>query len=559
MRGRFAARMLAAVLVLATAGRAATTPPYDLARQRTPGEETVYYHHNQTEIVVTAAERRRHVVLVQKILRRELVLEKLPEAKGTRVAVFTSGAEELVKQEENGKDLLAAVPEERRQRPILPVLLIQERHPKGIPQAPPTDVTDPMAALSALHVHLGVLPEESVKPGDTWSKTHDLGAAAVTVTTTFVETTTVDEVACAVLESKVDMTFKTGTPVSVSVPKATLRAVEAIDGSGLREARLEIVLEEKGESVTRRTTRLLETKLVGTSRLSDESFEDARKQLAAIQQVWELAEQEKLQEALGVLRTLLRDRPKSPWTPAIQALYSSLNQRRLMTQPTSPMELRQLLKQLQVQQDRTAVLGTPQELAGLRARIRQVVEANFETLLRESRDPDPIVRDLAAFGLSFADRPEAWNRLVELAKDGSGRVRGTALVGLSFHGKPIDPNLLVERLKDSDPRTRGGAAMVAASALGDDPDTARRILPLLLDNLTNENMWARKNTAVAVGRLAPVGSRDAARALVEACKTEKVDGLKAVYLEVLEKITGIEGDSVEPFEEWLKKPVEPMG
>lgn len=552
-------RMSVAVLAAAMAGSAAHAQPHELVREYPPGVESVFYHRNRTEAVVTAGEQRHRIVSVETLLRRDLVLTHGPEDAEAGVAVFTRGTQQLVEREDNGQDLLEGVPEEQLKRPLMPALMLQRRDPRGRPDDPPTELAKPEAALEALHVYLGVLPEDPVKPGDTWKRSHDLGVALLTIRTTFVETQEVEKIPCAVLESEAELEFRGEKPVPLSIEKASLRSIEAIDGSGLRQANLETVVVEKREQFTQRVTRSMEIKRVETNRLADEALQKAREEFSTVVRVWELARETKLEEALQVLADLLRDRPESRWKPGLQALYSSLNQQRLATQPVTPMELRRMLKELRRRHDVAGAGGNARQIAAIREHVGRIVQNNFETLLEEASDPDPIVRDLAAFGLAFSERPPASKRLLELADDPSGRVRGTALVSLALRGKQIEPNLLAERLADDDDRVRGAAAMLASNTLADEPETAQVILPLLLENLSNESRWTRRNAILAVARLAPKGSKEAAKALVETYQEEKTEPLKALCLKALSIVTGVEAGTVEPYEEWLKQPAKPAG
>jgi hypothetical protein len=186
--------------------------------------------------------------------------------------------------------------------------------------------------------------------------------------------------------------------------------------------------------------------------------------------------------------------------------------------------------------------------------LRQVATVNLTTLMADTTDPDPFVRDLATFGLAFVADPQATARLTELAAhDASPQVRGTAGIALAIQGKGVDLPTLASLLRDPNSRIQGAGALVAGRSIKREDPQATSVLPLLLLNLKSDNAWTRVNTAAAISVIAPGGSVAAADALIDVYKAEKEQRIAPVYLQSLKVVTGVDAKEIGPFEDWLRK------
>jgi len=164
---------------------------------------------------------------------------------------------------------------------------------------------------------------------------------------------------------------------------------------------------------------------------------------------------------------------------------------------------------------------------------------------------------LAAFGLTFTSDETARPHLVKLATDRSGSVRSGAAIGLAIQQKPIESDLLLRLLKDPEEQARGAAAILTYRTLKREDAGAAKVLPILIENLAMKNLWARAQTIGAIGLLAPAGSTQAVGAVLDAFKAETAEDLKPIYLNALEKITGVKGEDISVYEAWQAKEAAP--
>ena len=232
-------------------------------------------------------------------------------------------------------------------------------------------------------------------------------------------------------------------------------------------------------------------------------------------------------------------------------------QRRILTKPLPPNDLRVVLRDLRRAHDQANSQGNPAALAAVRNAAAQVAAANFQALLKDSLDEDPIVRELALFGLTFSADASARQRLVEMTKDNSQGVRAAAAIGLAIQQKPVESALLLRLLKDPEEQIRGAAALLAYRTLKREDAGAAKVLLFLIENLAMKNLWARAQTIGAIGLLAPAGSTQAVGALLDAFKAETAEDLKPVYLNALEQITGVKGTDISIYEAWQAKEAAP--
>jgi HEAT repeat protein len=229
-----------------------------------------------------------------------------------------------------------------------------------------------------------------------------------------------------------------------------------------------------------------------------------------------------------------------------------MSKERFMTQTLPPERFRLVLRDLQATHDRLSGGGRTDQTAQVEAALRQLVTVNLKTLLADSAEPDPIIRDMAAFGLAFAGTEQATVRLTTMAKDASAQVRGTALIGLAILGKPVDAKIISTNLADADARVAGAAALVAGVTLKRDDPQAAALTPYIIDVLKSPNAWSRVNAMAALGKIAPAGNVSTVRALIAAGKAEKEPRLQPAYLQIMKMITGVDGKDVGAYEDWLR-------
>jgi len=561
-------RAMAWGAVLAVGATAAQAQPYILRYEDQPGVKRVFEQTVRKVTTIRQEENSRRTVTEQTVTREELVLDRQPAAEGqpeptvARLAVLTtSKTERLVALEENGQDVLSRVPEDRRSRTFPPTLQIQTRGPRGTASAPPESVANPVEALAALFTACHQLPEQPISQGDEFSTELDLGVLRATIRTRFTAIETVNDKPCAVLERTATAAFQGEHADRLRVDEWRIRLAVAIDGGGTQTKSGTTVLHEKTNAADQQVEETFESRCVGSTRLDQAQLAKARADAERIQRAFDQAQADDLDAALQTLRAYAQENPDGPWTPAAGAMRAGLEQRRLLTKPLPAEELRVVLRDLRIAYDRANAQGNASLSVELQARASRVADNNLETLIAEAADADPIVRELAAFGLTFASDETARPHLVKLAKDRSGSVRGGAAIGLAIQGRPVEAALLTALLKDAEERTRGAAALLAYRTVTREHAQASAMVPLLLENLTMKEPWARAQTVGAVGALAPSGSTPVVAALVQACKKDTepppvgsgLRQLKPIYLNALRGITGLEGKEVGFYEAWLQK------
>lgn len=520
-----------------------------------PGERRVYERTLRTDTTVRSNKGTARTVMEMPGRREDLVVETKAQPPSMRIVTLdTPAAERLVALEENGQDRLATVPEAKRLRPVRPVLSAYWRNLGGRPTEQQPAPKVPMQAIARLQEEMRYLPEKPVTPGRTWSREVDLGVAKAVITTKFVERRAEGGVPAAVLESTATVTFTGKYAKRITIETATSRMALAAGGSGRLSQRGTMTINEKTEEAEQRVVRSWQERLTETSRLTSDALKKAKENLDQLEKAMAHIGKGELDTAIGLLNAFIKANPTNAWTPAIRDLSGDLAKRRLLTQAVPAPRLRLMLRDLQVARDEASARGgNPARLGQLDETLRRIMKVNMKVLLMDAANPDPIVRDLAAFGLAFADDPQARDRLEAMTNDASSQVRGTALIGMAIQGRAIEQKTVAELLKDSNARTRGAAALLAARTIKKDDPKVAELVPLMIENLDVKNVWARVNTILSIAALAPSGSVPAARALIDACKTEKEAPLKPVYFSALERITGVDAKELAPFEEWLAK------
>jgi hypothetical protein len=547
------------VLALGPGGGAVLAQPTDLSRRPEPGQESTHETKVETETLTESGSRKVRSVVEQITTRTELVVEVVADPPVARVAEFRTGVERQMALQDGDRDALAGVPAQNLERQLPPLLSVETRRPKGMTGQAPPKLDNPLAAINAVVAYVGSLPAQPVKPGDTWTETLDLGIAKATLSGRFRELKEVAGKRCAILDGAARVAFTGEHAANMTIETLTLSFAEALDGSGPVWSKLSFAVREQGEGGTRHTTRSAETKLVRLGRLAPDQLTKAQADVQTLGAALREAREGDLDKAIDALAAYARANPEGPWTPAVRNLHSALVGQRVLTKPTPGLQLRAVLRDLQVNHDRAVAAGNPREAARTAGVLRQVVKVNAQAVLADADDGDPVVRDLAAFALAFSDAAEGRAKLLGLAADQSPRIRGTAAMGLVVQGQPVRQDLLLRLLKDVEERTRGAAALLASRTLKREDAAAAAVAPLAIDNLLLENPWARLNNVVALRLLAPKGSRPAVRALVQAHKRERRDELKAAYVAAMKELTGLTADTIEPYEQWLAQPPAPKG
>ncbi|KPK48924.1 MAG: hypothetical protein AMK72_05720 [Planctomycetes bacterium SM23_25] len=544
-----------AALVLLAAAPPALGQAIALQYRVSPGQRRVYERVLRTDTTVRFEKGSTRNVLEMPGRREDLVVETKAEPSSIRMVTLDAPAgERLVGLEENGQDRLAAVPEARRLRPVRPVLSAYWRDLSGRPVEGLPVPEVPAQAIARLQEEMRYLPEGPMAPGQTSSREVDLGVAKAVITTKFVEQRGEGAVAAAILESSAAVTFAGELAKRIQIERLVSRLAFAADGSGHLWQSGSLTLTETTEKAQQRVVRSWEERLAETSTLSPEALAKAKGDLDQLEKAMAHIGKGELDTAAELLDAFLKANPTNAWTPAIRDLQGDLAQRRLLTQAVAAPRLRLMLRDLQNARDQASAGGRdPAALADVDETLRRVATVNVKTLLMDAADPDPIVRDLAAFGLAFVDDPQARDRLEAMTQDASGQVRGTALIGMAIQGRAIEHQTMKKLLRDSAPRTRGAAALLVTRTVTKDDPKAAELVVLLIENLGVTHPWARVNAISAIVRLAPSGSVPAARALIDACKAEKEAPLKLVYLDALKRITGVDGTELAPFEAWLAK------
>jgi HEAT repeat protein len=543
----------AVVLAMAIAAPAASGQ-VTLRLKFEPGQAFLYDRTVKTESQTRVAKNSRRTAWELGVQRQELVLETRPEPAGGHVLTLDApGPERLTAYEENGKDLLANIPEQQRARATPPVLSVLWRDPRNVPTGQPEKAADPSQALELLYGEMRVLPEEPIRAGDSWTREVDLGVLKAKVTSKFIDQRSENLVRCAVLASSAEVTFAPEFAKTLSVEKMTSQSTVALDGSAIVAFTATAILVEKGEGSEERVTRTYQEKLSRSQRLDAPVLEKARADMERLNKVFEQSKADDLDGALATLEQFLKDNPQPGWAGAVQNIYGVITQRRLLTKPVPAARLQVMLQELKNSRDRAATQGGAAQVAQLDQAIRQVATVNIKGLLEQMKDPDVVNRDLAAFGLGFVQDSQAEEALKALTKDSSAQVRGTAGLSLGVRSKPVDAATIAGLLKDADPRVRGAGVFLAFKTLKKDDPQAATILPLLADSLQIANPWARAQAANALGTLAPKNSAMVVAAIVTAYKIEQEQGLKAVYLKALKAVTDMDASDIAPYEEWLKK------
>jgi hypothetical protein len=532
--------------------------PYTLRYAAQTGDQAVYEQSLRTETVLRQGENSRRTVTEQTGTREELTVDAKADPASAQVIVFEPPQEEhLIALEENGKDRLPDVPENTRRQTGQPRISIDERNPCGEPVKPIKPADNPMIGLSLFFGATRYLPRQAVSPGDEWSYDVDFGAVRGTVHMKFAEVKTVADVACAVLDVTATAALTGEIAERVTVEQIAARMSVALDGSGLQHISATNVLGEKTDAVEQRVTRTFEAKHVKTSRLEGEALAKAKADAERLQRALNQIQDDDLVAAVETLQAFIQEKPDDPWTPAVKTLHANVLQRRLLTKPLPQDDLRVVLRDLRRAHDQANAQGNPTALAAVRSAAGQVAAVNLQALLKDSADADPVVRELALFGLTFSEDASARQRLMEMTKDASRTVRAAAAIGLTIQQKPVDPDLLLSLLADPEEQTRGAAAVLAHQTLKREDAGAAKALSILIENLAMKNLWARAQTVGAIGLLAPAGSVQTVAAVLKAFKAETSEDIKPIYLNTLKQITGVEGEDIGVYEAWQAKQAAP--
>jgi len=545
----------AAAWAAALAGQAAfAQAAAPLTFKYEPGQVRLYERSVKTETQTRRGKDTLRTVAEVLVQHREQVLEAQAEPPGGRVLIIDApGPDRLTTYEENGKDLLASIPEQNRSRPLPPVLAAQRRDPRGQTTDRPEKAADPNQAMEILYSEMRLPPQEPLRPGDSTSRKIDLGIATATITVKYIDQRSEGLSRCAVLSTTAAVAFTGDAAKRLTVEKMTSQTTLALDGSGIvAHNGTTTLLQEQAESGEQRTTRTYQEKLVRSEILPAPQQEKAKADMARIDKTFDQIKGKDLDGALAALEKLIQENPQPAWTPALQSLHAAVMQQRLLTQPVPPARLQAMLQDFKNNRDRMAAQGHPQ-VAQMDQVIRQVATVNLKTLLEQAADPDPINRDLAAFGLGFVQDAQVAQRLLAMSKDASAQVRGSAVIALAIQGNPLDPAALTALLKDADARVRGAASFLAARTLKRGDPQAAAVVPLILDNLKADNPWTRLQAVTGVAMLAPKNSVQAAAALIAAAKEEKDERLRPVYLQGLKAVTDIDSSTLATYEEWLKR------
>ncbi|MBE3098009.1 MAG: HEAT repeat domain-containing protein [Planctomycetes bacterium] len=543
-----------AALAAALAGQAAfAQAAAPITFKYEPGQVRLYERSVKTETQTRKGKDTRRTVAEILVQHREQVLEAQTEPPGGRVLVIdTPGPERLITYEENGKDLLAGIPEQNRSRPLPPVLAAQRRDPRGQAADRPEKAADPNQAMEILYNEMRLPPQEPLKPGDSTSRKIDLGIATATIAIKYIDQRSEGLTRCAVLSTTATAAFTGDVAKRLTVEKMTSQTTLALDGSGLVAHNGTTTLLERAEDGEQRVTRTYQEKLVRSETLPAPQQDKAKADMASLDKILDQIKGKDLDGALAAVEKLVQENSQPTWTPALQSLRAAVMQQRLLTQPVPQARLQAMLQDLKNNRDRLAAQGSPQA-AQMDQVIRQVATVNLKTLLEQAADADPINRDLAAFGLGFVEDAQAAQRLLAMSKDASAQVRGSAVLALGIQGNPIDPAALTALLKDADARVRGAASFLAARTLKRGDPQAAAVVPLIQDNLKADNPWTRLQAVTGVAMLAPKNSVQAAAALIDAARAEKEERLRPVYLQALKALTDIDSSALATYEEWLKR------
>jgi hypothetical protein len=552
MKTRLALPAAAAALSLLVLAGAARGDAVTLQYKPTPGESQIYNRQITTTVEAHAGDKSQRTVSEIRSNREETVLESRAEPASIRLVILDfNTAERLLARDEDGKSRLEEIPESNRSRDLPPSLAVVWRDARGRTLEQPTQFTDPMAAMDAIHNEMQSLPEGPVKAGDTWSRQVDFGAAKATVSTTFVKEREEGGTPCAVLEATATVVFGGDLAERVQIEKMTSTMAVALDGSGRRSQTVSTTLVEKSDQAEQRIQRESKETLAQINRLDTTALEKTKADVARLDAAMEKAKAGDLDGGVQWLEAYLKENPEGSWTGAVGVLRNRMMQERLLTQPVEAPRLREILRDLQTARDRATSQGGGAQIAQVDQTLLQVAGVNAKTLLADSANADPLIRDLAAFGLTFVQSEEAAGRLVAMTEDASSQVRGTAALGLALRTKTVDRKRLLGLLKDADARVQGAAALLAARTVKKDDPEAAAVVTCLIENLKSPGPWTRINTAAALASVASPGSA-AVGALITAYNAETDTRLQPAYLEVLRAITGVEAKELGPYEVWLK-------
>ena len=519
-----------------------------------PGGRRVFLRSTRTDMQVRAGEKSSRRVTEVSARREVLVVETTDDPPEMRlVTLETPTGERLIAYEEDGQDRLGEIPEARRLRPMPPLLAAHRRDLTGRPVEAQPPPQEPMQAIDRAIAELRYLPPEPVGPDTPRTREMNLGIARLQLTTRQVEAKEAGGTPAVVLQTTGRLAFTGDVADRITVSKLEARSAWAADGTGMLSQRGTLVLDEKAGQATQHLTRTWEERLQETGRLAPAALTKAKENLETLEKAMADARAGNLDAAVQTLQTYLEANPDSTWTPAVRSLHAALAQRRLVAQPVKPARLRLMLRDLQTGRDRAGASGNRERMAQIDRALRQIVGVNAKQILMDAADPDPIIRDLAAFALAFLDDTQTPERLRALADDASSQVRGTALVSLAIRGEGPDRDLLLARLEDEDPRVRGAAALLAERSYTRGDAAVAAILPLLFPSLSADLPWARSNAASAIARLAPKGSAQAVRAILEAYGKESEDRLKQLYRAALKELTGVDANDIGPYQKWLQE------
>lgn len=473
---------------------------------------------------------------------------------GKIVLLETPSPERRVSHEMNGQERIADVPEAARLRNLAPVLSTQMKGLRNEVIGRPEKAPDPPSLIDMIVADLRVLPEEPVSPGKTWTRQADYGIAKVVYTEkcTGIRPLGDKAVPCADLETSATVTLAPELAARLTFDKIESKSSVAGDGSGAVSFSALIVASEKADKAETTLSRSVQEQLVQTARLDGAAFQKMAVNLARVETILDHIKTGDLDAAMGGLDEFLKADPQGPWSPAIQVFRDSVAERQILTRPTAPFRLRLLLRDLQADRDRAASQGAADQVAAIDRTLRQLATVNAKTLEADTADMDPVVRDMAAFGLTFSPDPAAGNILAKLTQDASAQVRGTAAVGLAIVGRGVDAATLERLLSDADARIQGAGALLAPWSVKRDDPQAARFPPIIVKGLGSSSAWTRVACVSALAAITPAKQTPAVvAALVAAAKTETEPRLQPTYWQALRTLTGVDGTSLQPFEEWM--------
>ncbi|MBM4017647.1 MAG: hypothetical protein FJ288_04845 [Planctomycetes bacterium] len=519
-----------------------------------PGQVRIYGRTVKTETQTRVGRDTRRTVMEVALQRTEQVIEVRPDPPGGRILVVdVPSPQRLTAFEENGKDALAKVPEQNRSQPLPAGLQVQWRDARGQAADQPTKAAEPAQAVDFALAEMRLLPPDPLKPGDSWTREVDFGAAKASVTTKYVDQRSEGLTRCAVLSATAAVTFTGDAAKRLTVEQMSAQMTVALDGSGILAATAAATLLERADGGEQRLARTFQEKLLRSERLAAPQADKAKADMARIDRAVDQIKGKDLDGALAAIESMIQENPQPTWAPALQSLQRAVTEQRLLTQPVPLARLQTMLQDLKNNRDRAAAQGNVPQVAQLDQVIRQVSTVNLKTLLDQANDPDPINRDLSAFGLGFVQDEQAAARLLAMTKDASAQVRGTAVIATGLQGKAIEPAALVALMKDPDVRTRGAAAFLALRTLKRGDPAVDALLPHLLETLKADNPWTRLQAISALAMLAPKNSVPPAAGLIAAARVEKEERLAPVYLQALKALTDIDSSTLPPYEEWLKR------